>query len=147
MEFDKLISDFAVRHSIEGLSVEEDTAALDIDGIVVGLNDDGGVLAATAEIGEPPADGRDAFAEMLLEANFGSDFVFAKSSESGNYVLKHGIALDGLDGEAFDAALESLVNRAETWRKLLENFRPVAAEAAAAEEELPTFGTGGFLQV
>ena len=146
MEFKELITDFATRHNVEGLSADGDIAALDIDGIVVGLNDDGGVLAATAEIGEPPADGRDAFAEMLLEANFGSDFVFAKSSESGNYVLKHGIALDGLDGEAFDAALESLVNRAETWRKLLENFRPAAEESAAMEESL-TFGNDGFMQV
>ena len=146
MEFDKLISDFAVRHSIEGLSVEEDTAALDIDGIIVGLNDDGGVLAMTAEIGKPPAEGRDAFAEMLLEANFGSDFVFAKSSENGNYVMTSRVALDGLDGEAFDAALEALVNRAEAWRKLLEDFRPAAEEAAAMEESL-TFGNDGFLQV
>ncbi len=146
MEFDKLISDFAVRHSIEGLSVEEDTAALDIDGIIVGLNDDGGVLAMTAEIGEPPAEGRDAFAEMLLEANFGSDFVFAKSSENGNYVMTSRVALDGLDGEAFDAALESIVNRAETWSKLLENFRPAAEESAAMEESV-TFGNDGFMQV
>ena len=146
MEFDKLISDFAVRHSIEGLSVEGDIAALDIDGIVVGLNGDGGMLVMTAEIGEPPAEGRDIFAEMLLEANFSSDFVFAKSSENGNYVMTSRVALDGLDGEAFDAALEALVNRAEAWRKLLEDFRPAAEEAAAMEEPV-AFGNDGFMQV
>ena len=53
------------------------------------------------------------------------------------------LALPTLDSDAFDAALESLVNQAETWRRLLADFRP-AAEAAAEE---PTFGTGGFVQV
>ncbi len=53
------------------------------------------------------------------------------------------LALPTLDSDAFDAALESLVNQAETWRRLLADFRPAAK--AAAEE--PTFGTGGFVQV
>ena len=53
------------------------------------------------------------------------------------------LALPTLDPDALDAVLESLVNQAETWRRLLADFRPVAK--AAAEE--PTFGTGGFVQV
>jgi len=36
---------------------------------------------------------------------------------------------------------------AETWRRLLADFRPVAAQAAAEEESAPAFGAGGFMQV
>ena len=146
MEFKELVLDFSMRHGIEGLSVENDAAALDIDGIVITLSALGGKLSLIAEIGEPPADGRDVFADMLLEANFGSDLVFAKSPEDGNYRLMSQLALDGLDSEAFDSALEALVNASETWRNLLGDFRPAAKEAAAVDEP-PTFGNGGFMQV
>ena len=57
------------------------------------------------------------------------------------------LALPALDGEAFDAALEALVNQAETWRRLLADFRPVAKAAAERVEELPQFGASGFVQV
>ena len=57
------------------------------------------------------------------------------------------LALPTLDPGAFDAALESLVNQAETWRRLLADFRPAAKAAAEAAAEEPTFGTGGFVQV
>ena len=147
MDFTELISSFAERHGIADLAAEDNAAALDIDGIVVTLVAAGDAVSISADIGDPPADGRADFAELLLEASLQSDAFFAKAPESGTYVAVRRLALPTLDGEAFDAALESLVNRAETWRKLLENFRPVAAEAAAAEEELPTFGTGGFVQV
>ena len=55
-----------------------------------------------------------------------------------------------LDGAAFDAALESLVNLSETWRRLLEDFRPAAEAAAEAEAEdgaAFSASSGGFLQV
>ena len=81
-------------------------------------------LLASAEIGDPPPDGAAAFADLLLEANLDSDAVFAKSKESGRYVLTRRIALAGLDGEAFDVSLESFVNRAEAWRRLLADYRP-----------------------
>ena len=57
------------------------------------------------------------------------------------------LALPALDGEAFDAALEALVNQAETWRRLLADFRPAAKAAAEAAAESPSFGAGGFLSV
>ena len=41
-----------------------------------------------------------------------------------------------------------LVNQAETWRRLLADFRPAAAVAAETEEaEVPSFSAGGFVQV
>ena len=148
MDFNELISDFAARHSVEGLAAEDGAAAIDVDGIAVLLAEAGNTVLATAEIGEPPPDGAATFADLLLEANLESDAVFAKSKDNGRYVLASRIPLAGLDGEAFDAALEAFVNRAEAWRKLLADYRPAAAAAAAAADaDAAAVDTGGFLQV
>ena len=45
------------------------------------------------------------------------------------------------------AALEELVNRSETWRRLLADFRPVAKAAAERTDGAPQFGANGFVQV
>ena len=42
---------------------------------------------------------------------------------------------------------EKLVNLAETWRRLLADFRPVAKAAAESTEGVPQFGANGFVQV
>ena len=147
MEFNELIADFAARHAVDGLAADGDSAVLDVDGIAVTLVATNGQLAASAEIGEPPADGRADFADILLEANLESAAYFAKTRETGTYVLLRHLPLASLDPEGFDAALEALVNTAETWRRLLADFRPAAAQAAAEDAEAPSFGEGGFLQV
>ncbi len=147
MEFEKLISDFAERHSIANLAAENNAAALEVDGIVVTLVTAGDALSVAAEIGEPPADGRAEFAELMLEANLQTGAFFAKEPESGAYVLVRRLQLPELGAESFDAALEELVNLAETWRRLLADFRPVAKAAAERTEGAPQFGTNGFVQV
>ena len=148
MDFSELISDFATRHNVEGLSAEDGTTALDVDGIAILLATAADELIVTAEIGEPPPDGAADFANLLLEANLESPAFFAKSQENENYLLTRRIPLAGLDGEAFDSALEAFVNRAEAWRKLLADFRPAAAAAAeAAKEDATAIGAGSFMQV
>ena len=147
MEFEKLISDFAERHSIANLAAENNAAALEVDGIVVTLVAAGDSLSVSAEIGEPPAEGRAEFAELLLEANLQSEAFFAKEPESGAYVLVRRLQLPALDAESFDTALEELVNLAETWRRLLADFRPVAKAAAERTDGAPQFGANGFVQV
>ena len=147
MDFEKLISDFAERHGIANLAAEDNAAALDIDGIVVTLVAAGDALSVSADIGEPPSEGRGDFAELMLEANLQLDAFFAKEPENGAYILVRRISLPALDPESFDAALEALVNLAETWRRLLADFRPVAQAAAENTEEPPQFGATGFVQV
>ena len=147
MEFQQLIADFAERHGIANLVAEDNAAALEIDGIVITLVAVGDALSITAGIGEPPSEGRAEFAELLLEANLQSEAYFAKEPENGAYVLVRRLPLPALDGASFDAALEALVNLAETWRRLLADFRPVAKAAAERTEEFPQFGANGFVQV
>ena len=147
MDFQQLIADFAERHGIENLAAEDNSAALDIDGIVVTLVAAGDALSISAYIGEPPSEGRAEFAELMLEANLQSEAFFAKGPENSTYVLVRRLQLPALDGESFDAALEALVNLAEAWRRLLADFRPVAKAAAERAEESPQFGANGFVQV
>jgi len=147
MEFKELISEFAERHGIANIAAEDNAAALDIDGIVVTLVAAGEVLSVSADIGEPPSEGRAEFAELMLEANLQSEAFFAKEPESGAYVLVRRLSLPALDAESFDAALEALVNLAETWRRLLADFRPVAKAAAESSVSAPEFGASGFVQV
>ena len=148
MDFTELITDFAKRHGIEGLTADDGAAALDIDGIVVTLVAAGDAVSFSADIGQPPAEGQANFADLLLEANLQSDAFFAKTPETDTYVAVRRLALASLDAEAFDAALEALVNQAETWRRLLADFRPAAEAAAEADTaEVPSFGAGGFVQV
>ena len=147
MEFCEIIANFAKRHRVEGLTVENGATALDIDGIAVTLVETANCLVASAEIGEPPAEGRADFADILLKANLESAAFFAQTPETGIYVLVRRLPLAGLDLDAFDVALEALVNAAETWRRLLADFHPAAAQAAVEEESAPAFGAGGFMQV
>ena len=147
MDFTQLVSDFAQRHGIANLAAEDNAAALDIDGIVVMLVTTGDTLSISAEIGEPPSEGRAEFAELLLEASLQSEAFFAKEPESGAYILVRRLPLALTDLDAFDAAIEALVNLAETWRRLLADFRPVAKAAKEQVEGSPSFGAGGFMQV
>jgi len=147
MDFAKLISDFAERHGIADLAADDNAAALDVDGIVITLVAVGDSLSVSADIGEPPSEGRADFADFLLEANLQSDAFFAKEHENGTYILVRRLSLPTLDSDSFDTALEALVNLAETWRRLLADFRPAAKAAAERAEEVPQFGANGFVQV
>ena len=147
MEFAELISDFAERHGIANLAAEDNAAALDIDGIIVTLVAADDSLLVSADIGEPPSESRADFAELMLEANLQSDAFFAKEPEGGAYILVRRLALPTLESDYFDAALEALVNLAETWRRLLADFRPVAKAAAEQVDGTSLFGANGFVQV
>ena len=147
MEFNELIADFGTRHKVENLVAVDSAAALDIDGIIVTIVAKEDVLILSAEIGEPPADGAAAFANLLLEANLQSGVFFAKAPDPGPYMVVRRTPLSLLDAETFDTALETFVNQAETWRRLLADFRPVAKAAAERTDGVPQFGTNGFVQV
>ena len=74
--------------------------------------------------------------------------LFAKAPGTGTYIAVRRLSLSLIDDESFDAALEAFVNQAETWRRLLSDFRPVAKAAAErAASEAPSFASPGFMQV
>lgn len=148
MEFEQLVDAFAKRYGISDLVPEDNGMSLDIDGIVVAAVAIGDEVVLSAEIGEPPVEGRAEFADAMLEASMGAETFFAKSAQTGKYVLLRRLSLLRLDDVAFDTAIESLVNTAEVWRKMLDDFRPAAKSATErAEAEQPLLGASGFMQV
>ena len=147
MEFNQLIDDFAKRHNVENLVAVDGAAALDIDGIIVTLVANEGVLILSAEIGDPPVESAAAFANLLLEANLQSGVFFAKAPDPGPYIAVQRTPLSLIDADDFDKTLEAFVNLVETWRRLLADFRPVAKAAAERAAEAPVFGSSGFVQV
>ena len=148
MEFNELIASFAKRHNVDDLVAVEGAAALDIDVIIVIIVARDEMLNLSAEIGEPPAEGAAAFVNLLLEANMKSGAFFAKTPDSGTYIAMQRIQLSLLDDDSFDKMLEAFVNHAETWRRILVDFRPVAKAAAESKSaESPSFGSARFMQV
>ena len=154
MEPEELLPAFAARLGIEGLTVHDGACALEIDGMPVDIAQvpDGAALAVCAVIGKPPPEKEEIFLETLLEAtiHFHSrdDMAFGLLSDTGDLVLQWRTPTVGLDLDTFCAQLETFLNRADQWRRTLEDFRP-AAEAAVLQEESssPTLGTSGFLTV
>jgi len=148
MEFKELISDFSTRHGVEGLDVEDNKVIFNVDDIPIYIAADVDEIVMISEIGEPPQEGKAEFADLLLAANFTENtIVYAKSQDTGKYVLMQRLPLARLDGAAFDEALESLVNQAENWRKILAAFRPAAEAAVSAKNEASSINMTGFLRV
>ena len=148
MEYNELLADFAKRYNVENLVAVDGVASLDIDGIIVTIVANDETLILSAEIGEPPAEGASVFSDLLLEANLQSGAYFAKGPQRGTYLVLQRLPLSSVDAAAFDTALEAFVNNAETWRRLLADFRPVAKAAAEhVDAEPPSFGSNSFMQV
>ncbi len=148
MDFKELIADFAARHNVADLVADNNAAALDIDGIIVIIVADGDRVTLSAEVGAPPAEGRADFADLMLEASLQTDAFFAKASESDTYIVVQRLSLRVIDDAAFDAALETFVNQAEIWRRLLSDFRPMAKAAVErAKENDKSLAATGFMQV
>ncbi len=159
MEFSKLILAFGERFGVADLDSGEDSVMLEIDGMAITITADGpgGAIVVAGAIGGPPPENAAAFADMLLQANLnllGTEGCgFARDRETGAYVLVVRLAQDGLDLDAFCAVIEAFVNKLESWRSILVDFRPAAQAAAEIREADAGIDParelmgGGFMQV
>ena len=88
-----------------------------------------------AEIGLPPPDANGAFGAMMLKANFllraTAGATLCQNPETGAYALVRPFPLAITDVESLCKGLESLVNQAENWRRVLAGIRE--AESARTE--------------
>ena len=150
MELNELMSAFAEKLGIEGIAVENGTCSLTIDDIPMEFTESPGgeAVIGVAVIGEPPPDKREAFYEMLLEANtqlYGTKGIaLGKSPDTGEIMLIGGLPFKGLELQEFCKDLDEFVSKAEEWREALENFRPAAEEAAVRDEEAAQFSKFGM---
>ena len=155
MELKELMSAFAEKLGIEGIAVENGTCSLTIDDIPMEFTEspDGLAVVGVAVIGEPPPDKREAFYEMLLQANtqlYGTQGIaLGESPDTGEIILIGGLPFKGLELQEFCKDLDEFINKAEEWRETVENFRPAAEEAAIMEKDASFFGqaNSGFISV
>ena len=155
MDIKELSDGLAAKFNIEGLAVEDGEVALEIDGMPMLLAEDRDVaIVMTGYVGDPPAEGGEVFANLMLEATMGfmdtKSIALARNPESGSYALVGRVAQEGLTVDAFSELLTEFVNTLETWRKMLENFRPIAEAAKAATDAQPDaqeLALNGFMQV
>ncbi|MBQ7189850.1 MAG: type III secretion system chaperone [Kiritimatiellae bacterium] len=150
MELKELMSAFAETLGIDGIEVKDGVCSMTIDDIPMEFTESPGgeAVVGAAVIGEPPPDKREAFYEMLLEANtqlYGTlGVALSKLPETGEIALIGGLPFKGLELKEFCQGLDEFVSKAEEWRETLENFRPAAEEAAVRDEEAAQFRRFGM---
>ena len=140
MEFKELLAAFAAKYGIEGFDGADGAAALEVDGLPVEMLDDpqSRCMLACAEIGNPPPDADGEFGAMMLQANFllraTEGATLCQNPETGAYALVRAFPLALTDVASLGAGLESLVNQAENWRKILSGLRQAEAARPAASD-------------
>ena len=150
MELNELMSSFAEKLGIEGIEVKDGICSMTIDDIPMEFTESPGgeAVIGVAVIGEPPPDKREAFYEMLLQANtqlYGTQGIaLGKSPDTGEIILIGGLPFKGLELQEFCKDLDEFVSKAEEWRETVENFRPAAEEAAIRDEEAAQFRRFGM---
>ena len=155
MDIKELADGLAAKFNLAGFAVEDGEVALEIDGIPILLTEDRDVaIVITGFVGDPPGEGGEVFANMMLEATMGfmdtKSLALARNPETGSYALVQRLAQDGLTVDAFSDSLADFVNRLETWRTMLEDFRPIAEAAKTASDAQPDaqeLALNGFMQV
>ena len=155
MELKELMTAFAETLGIEGIEVKEGICSMTIDDIPMDFTESPGgeAVVGAAVIGEPPPEKREAFYEMLLQANtqlYGTQGIaLGKSPDTGEIILIGGLPFKGLELQEFCKDLDEFVSKAEEWRETVENFRPAAEEAAIMEKDASFFGqtNSGFISV
>ena len=150
MELKELMSAFAETLGIDGIEVKDGICSMTIDDIPMEFTESPGgeAVIGVAVIGEPPPEKREAFYEMLLEANtqlYGTQGIaLGKSPDTGEIMLIGGLPFKGLELQEFCKDLDEFVSKAEEWREAVENFRPAAEEAAVRDEEDAQFRRFGL---
>ena len=151
MTFDELIRDFSGQIGVE-LTPRDGMVALDIDGMSVLVQElhELDAVVVLGEIGEPPPQGLEELLSSMLNANHlfagTGGGTLSRDPESGKFFLCRWKPLALADAASFSAMMDRFLNVLETWRKLVADYRPVAA-SAAAETEQPVFGQDGFMQI
>ena len=163
MEYNELMQGFAAKLGVAELEMHEGATVLEMDNMTVGFVHDPveDAVMVVVEIGYPPPDADGPFGGVMLKANylFGGTggATLCQNPETSAYAVMRSWPLQLLDVDTFAAAVEKLVNTAETWKDSLSG----SAEAEEAKEEMDeefenalshgqlpgSLSSNGFLQV
>lgn len=158
MELKELMAAFAAETGAPGCAPDENGAynlAIDDIAMMIEPYGDGSICAFNADLGEPPAEGREQVYRALLEASFPQDggmgATLSLNAGNGRICLRRVEPIGTADYEAFKKALEAFVNAAEDWRRKLADFpalfEKVQDIVAESEGEARSLASSGFLQV
>ena len=153
MDSKELIADIAKRIGLEYDG--GDTFSFEADGLVVAISSlpELDAVALTGDVGEPPPERLEGLYKTLLGANhfFGgtAGATISLDPDTGRIALCRALPLATLDGDKFYAEVERFVNTAETWAKVVVDYRGAAAMAPdkSDEDASPAFSANGFMQV
>ena len=160
MELKEIMEAFAAETGLAGLAADGNGIyALSIDEMTVSFAEDreAGRLVTFAVVGDPPAEGREGFYQLLLETMYRGEATggatFSMLPDAGQICLQRFDALASMDLAGFKAMLESFVNVLEDWKKSLADFREISPSLNAAKSEKAAearelgLGKNGFMQV
>jgi len=156
MEFEELMRDFAARIGLADLTIEDDAAAIEIDGNPFGFiyNPGSGTLILVADLGVQPGSADRPLGSMMLKANFLYEAldgaVLFQNPDNEAFGIQQRFRLVDLDVDSLSAQVERFANLADEWRDIVAGYgeAEAAAQAQAASEEPPApFSCGGFMRV
>ena len=141
MEFEELLKPLAAACGIERLEPDEshmvhlgkDGAALTIVGDPMTRT-----VVLLSELGDLPLEGREAFYEVALKANWlfqgGAGASLAINPESDALALNQALPMDALDGEGFVAVVRGFLSVLVRWRKLARDWRGAQEKDGASRK-------------
>ena len=143
MEFEELLKPLAAACGIERLEPDETHMVhLGAEGTALTIVGDPETRTVVlfSEIGDLPLEGREAFYEQALKANWlfqgGAGASLAISPESGGLALNRALPMDALGGEGFVAIVREFLGVLCRWRQLARDWRG-AVDSGAVREAAP----------
>ena len=141
MGFNELLQSFAAKLGMASIDIENDMAALEIDGMAFGFIHNPGkeTLTLVADLGQAAIDANGEFGSMMLKANFlfeatkGSTIF--QNPENDSFGIQQWFKIVDLDADRLSAEVETMANVAEEWRRLLSGCAAIETEIEARRAE------------
>ena len=162
MEFEELLKPLAAACGVDRLEPDEthmvhlgkEGTALTIVG-----EPETRTVVIFSELGDLPLEGREAFYEVALKANWpfqgGAGASLAINPESGALALNRALPMDALDGESFVEVVRGFLAVLVRWRRLARDWRGAMEEdgvrrkdvASAADEQFAALRGEGMIRI
>ena len=154
MEFKELMQSFAAKLGMASIDIEDDFAAIEIDGMAFGFIHNPGkeTLTLVADLGQAAIDANGEFGEVMLKSNhlyLGTNGgTLCQNPDTDAYVLMRPVPLAPLEGaDTFGAIMEDVLLQVDNWRELLNGLRAAEVQEEEQSAEEGRLASGGFMQV